>query len=133
LPRANDDAIVVVLSGLIRESTRAAHASHHFRSNGGVMMANAVDERVTALEGAVAGLQELPKQLESFQGEVAARFERLEREVAARFERLERVVRDGDERNYSQMRMLHEDLVAMIAVLGERRNGPDQRPRRPKR
>jgi uncharacterized coiled-coil protein SlyX len=95
-----------------------------------------LEDRVTALEGTVAGLQELPKQLASFQRgvaafqrDVAARFE----QVDARFERLERIVRDGDERNYSQMRMLHEDLVAKIALLGERRDGPDRRPRRPKR
>ena len=106
-------------------------------------MANTLDERVTVLEGTVAGLHELPKQVASLQGavttlqgdvatfrrEVAARFE----QVDARFERLERIVRDGDERNYSQMRMLHEDLVAKIALLGERRDGPDRRPRRPKR
>ncbi len=102
-----------------------------------------LEDRVTALEGTVAGLQELPKQLASlqrdvtafqcdvtaFQRDVAARFE----QVDARFERLERIVRDGDERNYSQMRMLHEDLVTKIALLGERRGGPDRRPRRPKR
>ena len=100
------------------------------------MAERTLDDRVTALEGTVAGLQELPKQLASlqrgvtaFQRDVAARFD----QVDARFERLERVVRDGDERNYSQMRMLHEDLVAKIALLGERRDGPDRRPRRPKR
>ena len=107
------------------------------------MAERTLDDRVTALEGTVAGLQELPKQLASlqrdvtafqrdvvaFQRDVVARFE----QVDARFERLERVVRDGDERNYSQMRMLHEDLVAKIALLGERRDGTDRRPRRPKR
>ena len=100
------------------------------------MAARTLEDRVTALEGTVAGLQELPKQLASlqrdvtaFQRDVAARFE----QVDARFERLERIVRDGDERNYSQMRMLHEDLVTRIALLGERRDGPDRRPRRPKR
>jgi hypothetical protein len=100
------------------------------------MAERTLDDRVTALEGTVAGLQELPKQLASlqrgvtaFQRDVAARFE----QVDARFERLERIVRDGDERNYSQMRMLHEDLVAKIALLVERRDSPDRRPRRPKR
>ena len=100
------------------------------------MAERTLDDRVTALEGTVAGLQELPKQLASlqrnvtaFQRDVAARFE----QVDARFERLERIVRDGDERNYSQMRVLYEDLVAKIALLGERRHGPDRRPRRPKR
>ena len=114
------------------------------------MAERTLDDRVTALEGTVAGLHELPKQVASLQGdvttlqgdvatfrrevatfqhEVVARFE----QVDARFERLERIVRDGDERNYSQMRMLHEDLVAKIALLGERRDGPDRPPRRPKR
>jgi len=93
------------------------------------MAERTLEDRVTALEGTVAGLQELPKQLASLQRDVAARFG----QVDARFERLERIVRDGDERNYSQMRMLHEDLVAKIALLGERRDGPDRRPRRPKR
>ena len=88
-----------------------------------------LDDRVTTLEGTVAGLQELPKQLASLQRDLTA----FQRDVAARFERLERVVRDGDERNYSQMRMLHEDLVTKIALLGERRDGPDRRPSRPKR
>ena len=82
------------------------------------MAARTLEDRVTALEGTVAGLQELPKQLASFQRDVAARFE----QVDARFERLERIVRDGDERNYSQMRVLHEDLVTKIALLGERRD-----------
>jgi hypothetical protein len=93
------------------------------------MAERTLDDRVTALEGTVAGLQELPKQLASLQRDVTA----FQRDVAARFERLERIVRDGDERNYSQMRMLHEDLVAKIALLGERGDGPDRRPRRPKR
>ena len=102
-----------------------------------------LEDRVTALEGTVAGLQELPKQLASlqrdvtaFQRDIAARFEQVDarfEQVDARFERLERIVRDGDERNYSQMRMLHEDLVAKIALLGKRRDSPDRRPRRPKR
>ncbi len=100
------------------------------------MAARTLEDRVTALEGTVAGLQELPKQLASFQRDVAARFDQVDarfEQVDARFERLERIVRDGDERNYSQMRMLHEDLVTKIALLGERRDGPDRRPRRPKR
>ena len=100
------------------------------------MATRTLEERVTALEGTVAGLQDLPKQLAAFQREVGTRFEQIDgrfEQVDARFERLERIVRDGDERNYSQMRMLHEDLVTKIALLGERRGGPDRRPRRPKR
>jgi hypothetical protein len=82
------------------------------------MATRTLEDRVTALENTMVVLEELPGELAAFR-----------QDVSARFERLEGVVREGDERNYVQMRMLHEDLVARIALISE----GDERPRRKKR
>lgn len=80
-----------------------------------------------ALENAVTSLQTLP-------GEVAA----FRRDVNARFDKLERLVREEDERRYSRMRMLHEELIDRIRIgrqgpYGSEPNAPRQPRRRPKR
>ena len=63
----------------------------------------------------VAGLQNLPGELAAFREEVDARLDAIERRIT-----------DENERLYARMRLLHEDLVARIALIGEH-------PRRPKR
>ena len=104
------------------------------------MAQRSLAERVQALEETVAGVQEIRGQLASMNsqmntrfGQIDARFEQVDArfeqidsrfgEVDARFDRLERIVRDGDDRNYSQMRLLHEELIARIATIGERGRG----------
>jgi uncharacterized membrane protein YccC len=70
----------------------------------------------------VAGLQNLPGELAAFREEVNARFDRAD----ARLDAIERRITDENERLYARMLLLHEDLVARIALIGEH-------PRRPKR
>lgn len=85
------------------------------------------DERVTALEETVAGLQNLPNELALFRSEVSARFDRLEARITQESEQL-----------YARMRMLHEELIDRIRIGREGPGGvgsgaPSQRRRRPKR
>jgi predicted nucleic acid-binding Zn-ribbon protein len=79
------------------------------------MATRTLDDRVTALESTVAGLQNLPGELAAFREEVDARLDAIERRIT-----------DENERLYARMLPLHEDLVARIALIGEH-------PRRPKR
>jgi hypothetical protein len=79
------------------------------------MATRTLDDRVTALESTVAGLQNLPGELAAFREEVDARLDAIERRIT-----------DENERLYARMLLLHEDLVARIALIGEH-------PRRPKR
>jgi len=79
------------------------------------MATRSLDDRVTALESTVAGLQNLPGELAAFRKEVDARLDTIERRIT-----------DENERLYARMLLLHEDLIARIALIGEH-------PRRPKR
>ena len=79
------------------------------------MATRSLDDRVAALESTVAGLQNLPGELAAFRKEVDARLDTIERRIT-----------DENERLYARMLLLHEDLIARIALIGEH-------PRRPKR
>ena len=85
------------------------------------MVTRSLPERVGTLEEAVSALQHLPQELAEFRAQVVGRFERIDTQFG---------------RVYSQMRMVHEDLVDRIKALGEGRDTgatTPPRPRRPKR
>jgi predicted nuclease with TOPRIM domain len=94
--------------------TKSARASLLFNTRGGAMAGHTLDERVTALENTVDRLQKLPGELAAFRQE----FESFRKEVNTRFDE-----------QYAHMRMLHEDLVERISLLGERKRRPPK-PRR---
>ena len=48
-------------------------------------------------------------------------------QIDARFERLEQHVRDDNDRLYSRMRSLHEDLISRLKTLGEGRERPKRK------
>jgi len=89
------------------------------------MATRSLEDRMTALENTVAGLQSLPGELASFR-----------REVNARFDAVDARIRSESEQLCAHMRLLHEALVAQIKTIGEGSGGvDDSRParRRPKR
>jgi hypothetical protein len=85
------------------------------------MATRSLEDRVTALEKTVEGLQNLPGELAAFRRE----FESFRHEVNRRFDE-----------QYAHMRLLHEEVISQIRILGEGRN-PDEPPpprrRTPKR
>ena len=88
------------------------------------MATRSLDDRVTALENTVAGLQNLPGELAAFRQEVNARFDAVDARISSESEDL-----------YARMRLLHEALVTQITTIGEGLTGGDrpERRRRPKR
>ena len=110
------------------------------------MATRSLDQRVAALEETVAGLQQLPNQVAllqrdfaAFQHDVRIRFEQIDarfEQVDARFDRVEQLVRDENERMYSRMRMLNEDLITRIKTIDEGGDAPpagqQKRPRKPR-
>ena len=105
------------------------------------MTGRTLEERVTALENVITSLQTLPGEIAAIRRDVNARFEQIDarfEQVDARFDKLERLVREEDERLYSRMRMLHEELIDQIRIGRQGPNGrdpgaPSQSRRRPKR
>jgi peptidoglycan hydrolase CwlO-like protein len=114
------------------------------------MPSKSLPERVSALEDTVTTLERVPKDLAEFRAEfqqlhvdvkgMDGRVQQLYVEVKGlngRFERLEEHIRDENDRLYSRMRTLHEDLISRLQILGERSvgNGPtsSRPPRKAKR
>jgi predicted nuclease with TOPRIM domain len=112
------------------------------------MATRSLDERVTALEDTVAGLQNLPNELAEFRRETNARFEQIDErfeqiasqfhQVDDRFNKLERHVTTEFEQLYARMRMLHEELIDRIKIGRQgpddgTRDAPNRRRGRPKR
>jgi len=96
--------------------------------------------RVAILEQKMEGLQGLPDrvtslelQISQFRGEVRVEFSALREEIRTQLDEvrgeLRGEIRAGDEETRRQMRVLHEDVISRIALLGEQFNGPT-RPRR---
>jgi len=104
------------------------------------MAGRSLEERVTALENTVASLQKLPGELislrqevgvfrqefDSFRVEVNARFDAVDR----RFDAVDRRITLEGEQLYARMRVLHEQLVTQIKILGEGHNPPSAPPPR---
>ena len=117
------------------------------------MATRSLEDRVSALENTVAGLQNLPGELAAFRQKVNARFDAVDARlvgVDARFDavdarlvgvdaRLDAInarIGSESEQLYARMRLLHEELVMQIKTIGEGSTGRDRPPqsrRRPKR
>jgi len=105
------------------------------------MAGRSLEERVTALENTVASLQKLPGELISLRQEVGVfrqEFDSFRVEVNARFDAVDRRITLEGEQLYARMRVLHEQLVTQIKILGEGHNPPSapsprSRKRGPKR
>jgi len=97
------------------------------------MATRSLPERGSGLEETVSGLQHLPQELAAFRSE----FDTFRTDVDAfrsEFNTFRTDVNAQFERVYSQMRMLHEDLIDRIKALGEAWDAASPpRPRRPKR
>ena len=105
------------------------------------MAGRTLEERVTALENTVAGLQKLPGEMAAFRHE----FDSFRREVNTRFDgvdagldKVERRMTEEIEHLYARMRLLHENLIDRIKIGGEVRDDsepptPRRRKRGPKR
>jgi len=93
--------------------------------------------RVQVLEGKVESLESLPERMHSlelqfmqFREEVRAEFSatraELRAEIRGEIERtrtdLREEIRAGDEETRTYMRVLHEEVLSRIALLGEQRN-----------
>jgi hypothetical protein len=104
------------------------------------MAGQSLEDRVSALETALASLQTLPGEFAAFRIEVRERFAQIDArfgEVDDRFTRLEARITHESEYLYARMRMLHEELIERIERLGESSHGSGsnspRRRRRPKR
>lgn len=104
------------------------------------MPSDAIAKRLEIVEMAVEGLAGLPAQVASLDARVAsldARVGSLElqllqfrKDVHSKFSALRTEVRDGDEQTRTQMRVLHEEVIARIALLQESRDRPGKKPRK---
>src|SRR5439155_3841142 len=89
---------------------------------GGVMSGRTLEERVTALENTVPSLQKLPGELTPLRHEVGVfrqEFDSFRVEVNTRFDAIDRRVTLESDQLYARMRLLHEQLVTQIKILGE--------------
>ena len=96
------------------------------------MATRSLPERVSALEETVSGLQRLPQEVAAFRSE----FDTFRTDVDAfrsEFNTFRTDVNAQFERVYSQMRMLHEDLIERLKALGEARNAGATAPPRSRR
>lgn len=83
---------------------------------------SSLEDRFTALENTVAGLQNLTGELAAFRQEVIARFDAVDARISSESEQL-----------YARMRLLHEDLVTRIKTIREGRTRGETPRRKPKR
>ena len=86
------------------------------------MAARSLDERVKILEQKVEGLQKLPARMDAVESQILQLRGEMRVGFSAIRERFDSIDRQFDETNRS-MRVLHEDVVNRIALLGEGR-GP---------
>jgi hypothetical protein len=79
-------------------------------------------DRVSAVETRLADLQ---GEFVSFRAEVRGEFARINDRLAsvdARFAAVRKEIRDGDEETRRQMRVLHEEVIARLALIQEGRS-----------
>ena len=85
------------------------------------MQPRSLDDRVTLLENKMQGLDERVGRLEMQVTELTDQFVQFREEVRGEFsatrETLRREIRAGDDETRQLMRILHEDLVARIALI----------------
>jgi len=97
-----------------------------------------LEERVTFLEQLPARMDALESQIlqmrEEIRGEFSAVRSEFREEIragdAAVVQQLREEIRAGDERILTQARLLHEEVIARLALIGEGRSGPARRKRR---
>jgi hypothetical protein len=104
---------------------------------------SSLEDRFTAPENTVAGLQNLPGELAAFRQEVTARFDAIDARfeainarfgaMDARFDAIDARISGESDQLYARMRLLHEDLVTRITTLGEGRTRGETPRRKPKR
>ena len=95
------------------------------------MPALLIARRVEILESQMDALSQLPARMSAVQGAVVA----LRADMSAEFAAVRDEIRAGDEETRRQMRVLHEDVIARIALLQEgldRRKGQGPAPVRRK-
>ncbi len=86
------------------------------------MTVKPLEERVALLENELRGFPDRFGAVETRVTAVDERFQRFQLEVRNEFsatrEQLRKEIREGDEETRRLMRVLHEDLVARIALVG---------------
>lgn len=93
------------------------------------MSPESITERVVRLEEQMHALQELPKKID----DLSLQFSQFQAEVRSEFSAVNRAMRAGDEETRRQMRVLHEEVIARIALLQESERPISRRTRRKKR
>lgn len=83
-------------------------------------MPNSLSRRIELLEEAMDRLVGLPDRIDALEGSLHALEKSLRDDMHALEVSLRQEIRSGDEETRRFMRILHEDLVGRIAVLGER-------------
>ena len=83
------------------------------------MQKPSIVSRIEILERKVDALEELPSRVTALESQVR----QLRVDMSAECLAVRHEIREGDEETRRQMRVLHEDLVSRIAVLGEGRRG----------
>jgi hypothetical protein len=94
----------------------------------------AIENRVARLERRMTRLEELPSRLDALtsqilhlRGEMQGEFSSVRAETQQLGVGLQGEMQSLNERTLVQMRMLHEELVSRIAVMGEGVNRPKKR------
>ena len=80
--------------------------------------------RVAILERKMQSLEGLPDRVASLEGQIS----QFRADVRVEFSAVREEVRAGDEETRRQMRVLHEEVIARIALLDEHLNGPKRSP-----
>ena len=86
------------------------------------MEEHSLESRLEALERQMAELSDVPGRigaLVSRTGAMELQIVQLRKEMRDEFAAAHREIRDGDEETRRYMRVLHEDVIARIAALGE--------------
>ena len=84
-------------------------------------------DRVASLDGRVASLEE---QISQFRVETRMEFSAVREEMREMHTELVALISAGDEETRTQMRILHEAVIARLSLMDERWNGGGMRPRR---
>jgi len=88
------------------------------------MLSDSMAKRLEIMEMAVQSLAGLPGQVAALDTRVASlelQFLQFREETRSEFSALRTEVREGDEQTRAEMRVLHEEVLERIALLGEGR------------
>ena len=90
------------------------------------MQPQTIDSRVERLEQRVTVLEQLPARMDALEVQVS----QLRDEMHAEFSATRMEMRGVDERLSTQMRVLHEEVLARLTLIGEAGPRPRKRSRR---